>query len=102
MRAADPASRPTAAQVATELGTSQMLPTRALPAARRPRAAGRRSWRPKLLAAGAAAAILAAGAIALAGSQKQDRPKPVRRVPPASTAAGEARNLSAWLKQYSR
>ena len=102
MRAADPASRPTAAQVATELGTSQVLPTRALPAALRPRPASRRSWRPKLLAAGAAAAILVAGAIAFAGNPKQDRPTPVRRVPPASTAAGEARNLSAWLKQYSR
>src|SRR5262249_42063788 len=61
MRAAEPASRPTAAEVATQLGMTQVLPTCELPAARPRR---RRVWRPKLFAAGAAAAILAAGAVA--------------------------------------
>jgi serine/threonine-protein kinase len=96
MRAHDPTGRPTAAEVASALGATQVLPR---PRSRRrpPRVA----MRTKLLAAGAASAIVAAIAIASVDSGKH-APARVDPVPHASTAAQQARNLSAWLKRYSR
>jgi serine/threonine-protein kinase len=95
MRAHDPAARPSAEEVASSLGVTQVLlqPERA---EHRPRVAKR----PLLLAAGAAAAIVAAVVLATTGGHKQ--PTRVEPVPHATTPAQQARNLSAWLKQYSR
>ena len=94
MRAPDPESRPSAAEVASALGATEILP----PAQRESARYGRRS---KVLAAGAAAALVAAAAIAVGGS-RQDAPAPVEPVPHAATPGQQARNLSAWLRQYSR
>jgi serine/threonine-protein kinase len=95
MRDDDPASRPTAGEVSSALGATQVLP----PAPRSGHRA-RRVTRSRVLAAGAAAAIVAALAIAVTGGKRS--PPRVEPVPHASTAAQEARNLSAWLKRYSR
>jgi serine/threonine-protein kinase len=94
MRAHDPSLRPTAAEVASAFGATQVLPA--------PRAEHRPqfSTRSKVLAGGAAAAILAALAIAIAGGN--DKPASVKPVPHAATPAQQAKNLSAWLKTYSR
>jgi serine/threonine protein kinase len=94
MRAQDPRSRPSAEHVASALGVTQVL---------RP---SRSRHRPgfatgsKVLAAGAAVAIVAAVAFATTGGKKQ--PARVEPVPHATTPAQQARNLSAWLKTYSR
>jgi serine/threonine protein kinase len=96
MRAQDPESRPSAGEVASALGATQVL---------RPSRAGHRSplaTRSKLLAAGAAAAIVAAIAIAVAGGGGKSTPSRVEPVPHATTPAQQARNLSAWLKTYTR
>jgi eukaryotic-like serine/threonine-protein kinase len=97
MHADDPAARPSASEIAARLGATEVLPaeTRRVTAPRR-----RGVWLAKPLAAGAAIAVVAAVAIAVAGNGKQ-KPAPVEQVPQASTAAGQARNLSAWLRQYS-
>jgi serine/threonine protein kinase len=95
MRAHDPSSRPSAAEVASALGATQVLQ----PARTKHRAP--LATRSKLLAAGAAAAIVAAVAIAIAGGGKST-PSRVEPVPHATTPAQQARNLSAWLKTYSR
>jgi serine/threonine-protein kinase len=97
MHADDPAARPSASEIAARLGATEVLPaeTEQLATPRR-----RRAWRARLLAAGAAIAVVAAVAIATAGNGKQ-KPAPVERVPHAATAAGQARNLSAWLREYS-
>jgi eukaryotic-like serine/threonine-protein kinase len=119
MRAHDPGLRPSAAEVATALGATQVLPhddSRYDTAAQR----GRRNAMPRrrsnavprrrtgafplrsaLLAAGAAAAIAAALAIALSGGGTT-APRRVDPVPHATTPAQQARNLSAWLQRYSR
>jgi len=98
MRAAEPAARPSAADVAAELGATQALP-RAAP--RRP--ATTRIPRAALLAAGAAGAIVAAGAIAFAeGGGGGGKPARIEPVPQAATPEQQARNISAWLKRYSR
>jgi len=96
MRAHDPAARPTATEVASALGATQVLPRPQVPRRR-----SRVATRTKLLIAGAAAAIVAASAIALAGS-REPTPTRVEPVPHASTPAQQARNLSAWLERYSR
>ncbi|MFL5964433.1 MAG: serine/threonine-protein kinase [Gaiellaceae bacterium] len=104
MRAHDLRSRPSADEVAstlgvTQVGVTQIDATRVLGPTRtehRPRFA----TRSKLLAAGAAAAIVAALAVTTAGGGKQ-RAR-VEPVPHATTPAQQARNLSAWLKTYSR
>jgi serine/threonine-protein kinase len=94
MRAHDPRSRPSADEVALRFGVTQVLrPSRT---EHRPRF----STRSKLLAAGAAAAIVAALAIATTGGASH--PARVDPVPHATTPAQQARNLSAWLKTYSR
>jgi serine/threonine-protein kinase len=94
MRAQDPASRPSADEVAASLGVTQVLrPTRT---EHRPRLANRT----KALAAAATVAILAAVAIAATGGG--DGKTRVEPVPHAATPAQQARNLSAWLKTYSR
>jgi serine/threonine protein kinase len=108
MRAHDPAIRPSAAEVAAALGSkensstqngaTQIDVTRVLRPARR-RVVRRLVTRTTLLAAGAAAAIVAAVAIATTGGGGTTRIEPV---PHGTTAAQQARNLSAWLKTYSR
>jgi eukaryotic-like serine/threonine-protein kinase len=108
MRAHDPQSRPTAGDVAsalgvtqlggTQLGVTQISATLVLPTSRtqhRPRFA----TRSKVLAGGAASAVAAAIAIAATGGNRQ--PASVEPVPHAATPAQQARNLSAWLKTYS-
>jgi hypothetical protein len=94
MRAHDPAVRPSASEVAASLGVTQVL---------RP---SRREHRPglatrtKVLAAAAAVAIVAAVTIAATSGGKT--PARVEPVPHATTPAQQARNLSVWLKTYSR
>jgi serine/threonine-protein kinase len=91
--AAEPADRPTAAEVAEALSPSAATVVKA-PASQ--------GWRrlPWLLAAAAVAAVAAAVAVALSGGH--DAPATVKPVPHATTAAQEARNLEAWLRTYSR
>ncbi len=94
MRAHDASLRPSASEVAAALGVTQVLPP--------PRAEHRPSiaMRTKVLAAGAVAAILAAIALAVTGGS--ETPTRVEPVPHGATPAQQARNLSAWLKTYSR
>jgi serine/threonine-protein kinase len=108
MRAHDPAIRPSAAEVAAALGSKENSSTQnpatpidvtqVLRPARK-RVVPRLATRTTLLAAGAAAAIVAAVAIATTGGGGTTRIEPV---PHGTTAAQQARNLSAWLKTYSR
>jgi serine/threonine-protein kinase len=108
MRAHDPAIRPSAGEVAaalsssknssTQNGATQIDVTRVLRPAPR-RLVPRLATRTTLLAAGAAAAIVAAVAIATTDGGGTTRIEPV---PHGTTAAQQARNLSAWLKTYSR
>jgi hypothetical protein len=51
------------------------------------------------LACGAAVAILAA--VVLAVATHHSKPRPLTPVPHAQTATQQARNLEAWLKEYS-
>lgn len=93
MRAHDPSARPSAEEVASSLGVTQILrPSRTQ---HRPGLATRTN----VLAAGAAVAIVAALAIAVTGAGGKTRVEPV---PHATTPAQQASNLSAWLKTYSR
>jgi serine/threonine protein kinase len=94
MRSHDAWSRPSAEEVASSFGVTQILPLSRRE--HRPRF----STRSKVLAAGAAAAIVAALAIATTGGG--NHPARVEPVPHATTPAQQARNLSAWLKSYSR
>jgi hypothetical protein len=55
-----------------------------------------------VLAAGAAAAIVVALALAFLGGDGKNDSARVEPVPHAATPAQQARNLSAWLKTYSR
>jgi serine/threonine protein kinase len=95
MRAHDVWSRPSAEEVASALGVTQVLQPPAM-RHRAPFATGS-----KVLAVGAAVAIVAALAIATTGGGK-NQPARVEPVPHATTPAQQARNLSAWLKTYSR
>jgi eukaryotic-like serine/threonine-protein kinase len=98
MRAHDPALRPSAAEVASSLGITQVDTTKVVRPARRHRPGF--ATRTKVLAAGAAVAIVAGLAIATtSGGNTPARVEPVRH---ATTPAQQARNLSAWLKTYSR
>jgi hypothetical protein len=94
-RAQDPGRRPTAAEVAATLGgTTAVAPTRVITRGGRPT-----SRRPLVLAGAAAAAIVAAVIVALVEQPHQPaRVTPVRH---GTTPAAQARNLSAWLEQYS-
>lgn len=94
MRAHDPSARPSAADVAASLGVTQVL--RPARSEHRPGLA----TRTKVLAVAAAVAIVAA--VALAATGGGNRPARVEPVPHATTPAQQARNLSAWLKRYSR
>jgi len=94
MRAHDPSLRPSAAEVAASLGVTQVL--RAARSQHRPGLA----TRTKVLAAGAAVAIVAAVVIAASGGDS--KPSRVEPVGHATTPAQQAHNLSAWLKIYSR
>jgi len=106
MRAADPAARPSAADVADALGATQVLartpPATGPPQGRRRGRRRTRFSRLALLAAGAAAAIASAIGIAVADRSADGDRVRVQPVPRASTAEQQARNLSAWLKRYSR
>jgi serine/threonine protein kinase len=94
MRAHDAWERPSATEVAAAFGATQVLaPPRT---EHRPRLA----TRTKVLAGAAAAAIVAAIAIGVTGGN--DATADVKPVPHATTPAQQARNLSAWLKTYSR
>jgi serine/threonine protein kinase len=95
MRAHDVWSRPSAEEVASALGVTRVLQPPAM-RHRAPFATGS-----KVLAVGAAVAIVAALAIATTGGGK-NQPARVEPVPHATTPAQQARNLSAWLKTYSR
>ena len=112
MRANDPGVRPSADEVAsalgltensvsesgtTQTGATQTNLTRVLPAKRKHKP--RLATRTKVLATGAAAAIVVAIAIATTSGSGTTRIEPV---PHATTPAQQARNLSAWLKTYSR
>jgi serine/threonine-protein kinase len=112
MRAHDPGLRPSADEVAsalgltensvsengtTQTGATQTNATRVLPPKRKHRPG--LATRTKVLAAGAAVAIVAAVAIATTSGSGTPRIEPV---PHATTPAQQARNLSAWLKTYSR
>jgi eukaryotic-like serine/threonine-protein kinase len=117
MRAHDPGVRPSADEVAsalgltansltensvsengtTQAGATRTNVTRVLPPKRKHRPG--LATRTKLLAAGAAAAIVVAIAIATTGGSGTTRIEPV---PHATTPAQQARNLSAWLRTYSR
>ena len=100
MRAQAPDLRPSADEVASAFGATQVLqPSRVRPTHARHRSSF--SIRSKALAAGAAAAIVAAVAIAATGGTK-NHPSRVDPVPHATTPAQQARNLSAWLKQHAR
>jgi eukaryotic-like serine/threonine-protein kinase len=56
-----------------------------------------------LAAAGLVALVLALGRIGGGGSSRPATPRPaVTPIPPGRTAADEARNLSRWLRRYSR
>jgi hypothetical protein len=95
MRAHDPVLRPSAAEVALSLGATQVLqPARS---EHRPAFA----TRSKVLAGAAAIAIVAALLIATTSGGGKKTPS-VKPVPHATTPAQQARNLSAWLKSYSR
>ena len=94
MRAHDPSSRPSAADVAASLGVTQVL--RPARSEHRPGLA----TRTKVLAVGAAVAIVAAIGLAVTGGD--NKPARVEPVPHATTPAQQAQNLSAWLKTYSR
>jgi serine/threonine protein kinase len=95
MRAHDPALRPSAGEVASSLGVTQVLrPARTV---HRPRLA----TRTKALAVAATVAIVAAVVIATTGGGGAGTTR-VEPVPHATTPAQQARNLSAWLKTYSR
>jgi len=94
MRSADPADRPSAAEVAAELGgETAVAPTRVV----RPAGSNRR---PLLLAAGAALAVVAALILAFSGGSKH--PSQVTPVPHARSATQQARNVETWLRKYSR
>jgi serine/threonine-protein kinase len=101
-RADEPHARPTAAEVASALrGETLASPTRVAPSrsARRHR---RVRLLPALLALGALAAIIAAAAIALTRTSGSSQPTHVQPVPKSADANRQARNLAAWLEQYSR
>ena len=94
-RADDPAGRPTAAELAAELGDhTAVAETRVL---HRPR----RRPRLRLVAVAAVVAVgaAAAGAAVAVGGHDQTRVQPV---PHAASTAQQARNLAAWLERYSR
>ena len=103
MRAHDPAVRPSADEVASALGSTKQQATQtSVTRVLAPKRAQHRpglATRTKVLAAGAAVAIVAAVAIATTGGGGTSRIEPV---PHATTPAQQARNLSAWLKTYSR
>jgi serine/threonine protein kinase len=105
MRSHDAWERPSTQEVTAAFGVTQVLPpprtehTRRL--ATRTEHTRRFATRTKLLAAGAAAAIVAALALAI-GDSASKTPAHVKPVPHGATPAQQARNLSAWLKAYSR
>ncbi len=95
MRAHDPEARPSASEVASSFGTTQVLRRRSPATHRAPRVT-----RSRLLAAGAAVAI--AAGLTVAATEGGSSPARVEPVPHATTPAQQARNLSAWLQRYSR
>ena len=90
-----PEDRPTAAEVAGWLGPTAATAIR--PGTGSLSVPGTRS---AVLGAGAAVAIAAAALVVL--WPHHHAAAPIRPVPHATTPAQQARNLSGWLKQYSR
>jgi len=87
----DPRDRPTAAEVASALAGAPTVVAH--------RGAGNPSdTLPWLAAAGALAAAAVATVVIL---HHDSKPRDVKPVPHATTPAQEARNLEAWLRQYS-
>jgi hypothetical protein len=101
-RAVNPAARPTAAEVAAALdGNSAPDGETAVSATRVVSRRYTSSRRPLILVAVAVAVVIAAGAVAVASRGWSDTQR-IPPVAPAATTGQEARNLSAWLTQYSR
>jgi serine/threonine-protein kinase len=90
--ATDPADRPTAADVAAELGATTVLARRRRPGAR------------SAILAGVALLAVVAAIVAAAthGGGSSSGSAQVRPVAHSAHATQEARNLEAWLKTYSR
>lgn len=97
MRSANPALRPTAAEVAASLGGDTAVAATRIGTRYRAAVPGTRV---AVLAGGAALAIVLALVLAFTGGSKG--PSRVEPVPHATTAAQQARNLGAWLTRYSR
>ncbi|HEY6963536.1 MAG TPA: serine/threonine-protein kinase [Gaiellaceae bacterium] len=91
MRAADPAARPTATEVAAYLRGATVVRRGA-----RHRKVSDTSW-----VAAAAIGVLVA-AVLLATHDWSKKPASVRPVPHAASTTQQARNLEAWLRSYSR
>ena len=95
-RAADPAQRPTSAEVAAALvDQTVVVPTRVL--ARTPPRRSRLRLGALLAVIVAAVAVAAVVAVSRRGQQPQIEP-----VPHAASTAQQAHELSAWLKRHSR
>lgn len=97
MRSAEPALRPTAAEVAAALGGETAVAATRIGTRYRAAVPGTRA---AALVAGAILAVVIALLLAFTGGPKH--PSRVEPVPHATTPAQQARNLEAWLKQYSR
>jgi serine/threonine protein kinase len=96
-RAAEPALRPTASQVAAELGGETAVPpTRVLHHS--PRRSARRGW----IAFAVVVAALALAAVVVAVSAGGHASTRVEPVPHAASTAQQALDLAAWLRRYSR
>jgi hypothetical protein len=94
-RAAEPAARPTASEVAAELGgETAVAPTRVLPRLR-----PRRRRVPVWTTAVVVVVTAGAGIAVSAGGREKTRVEPV---PHAASTTQQARNLAAWLRRYSR
>ena len=115
--ARNPSYRPaSAAELARALAAaSPELPTRPLPRgsvqrarkSRRALSVSRREWLWLAIGAAVVVAAVALGVALASGGGGTSTPRPgtptdVVPVPPGSTPADEARNLSAWLRRYSR
>ncbi len=95
-RSVEPSLRPTSAEVAGALADQTLVaPTRVL--ARMPRRRSRRGA--AFVACALVAAVIAATVVAVSHRGHTTRIEPV---PHANSTAGQARELSAWLRRHSR
>jgi serine/threonine protein kinase len=104
----DPERRPTAAKVAADLrahGRDRTATTAAFPTVARAVSHFRRIRRGPLVALALVLAVLGAVLAILATDKSSPRPAPASRVAPvarSADAAQQARNLTVWLRRYSR